>query len=102
MSTDWRTADVDEQEAAMLEFGEKLTAAPGQLTDDDLNELRNVGFDESQILAITLAAAYRNFIARAADLMGVELDGRELPEEILEAFGVTREQAQRSLYEVAP
>ena len=102
MGSDWRTATLDAQERAMLEFGEKLTCSPGRMTQDDLEALRQAGLTEGEILATTLAAAYRNFIARAADMLGVELDGQEFPQEILDAFGVTREQARTSLYEVAP
>ena len=102
MATDWRTATLDPQERAMLEFSEKLTLAPGQLGQAELEELRRVGFDEPQVLAIVLAGAYRNFIARMADMLGVELDGDVPREEFLEAFGVTPEQARNSLYEAAP
>jgi len=84
----------------MLEFSEKLTFAPGQLNEADVRELRNVGFSDQEILAIVLAAAYRNFITRVADLLGVELtDTEKTPEEFLRAFGVTREQARASLYD---
>ena len=83
----------------MLEFSEKLTFTPGQMNETDLEELRQVGFNDKEILAIVLAAAYRNFITRVADMLGVELtDGDKGPEEFLQAFGVTREQARVSLY----
>jgi len=87
----------------MLEFSEKLTVTPGQMNETDLEELRQVGFSEHEVLAIVLAAAYRNFIARVADMLGVELtDSEKDPEEFLLAFGVTREQARTSLYHRAP
>ena len=35
--------------------------------------IREVGFDDAQILAIVLAASYRNFITRVSDALGVEL-----------------------------
>ena len=83
----------------MLEFAEKLTFTPGRLTEDDVQELRKVGFSDGEILGIVLASAYRNFITRVADLLGVELtDSDKAPEEFLQAFGVTREQARASLY----
>ena len=99
VATDWRTATLDRRERAMLEFAEKLTFTPGQLREADVKELRQVGFNDKEILAIVLAAAYRNFITRVADLLGVELtDSEKAPEEFLQAFGVTREQARESLY----
>ena len=99
VATDWRTATLDSRERAMLEFAEKLTFTPGQLREADVQELRRVGFSDGEILAIVLASAYRNFITRVADLLGVELtDSDKAPEEFLQAFGVTREQARASLY----
>ena len=97
--TNWRQADLDAQERAMLTFTEKFTLTPGQLGDEDLEELRRSGFSEGEILAIALGAGYRNWVDRIADLLGVEEEKFDFPEEILAAFGVTREQLQTSLYE---
>ena len=97
--TNWREADLDEQEKAMLAFTEKFTLTPGRISDEDIDKLRQVGFDESQILAIGLGAGYRNWVDRIADLLGVEEEKFDFPDEILKAFGVTREQLQTTLYE---
>jgi len=97
--TNWRQADLDAQERAMLAFTEKFTLAPGQLDDEDIEELRRSGFSEGEILAISLGAGYRNWVDRIADLLGVEEEKFDFPEEILAAFGVTKEQLQTSLYE---
>ena len=102
VATNWRAATLDSQERAMLEFAEKLTFTPGQMNETDLGELRQVGFNDQEVLAIVLAVSYRNFIARVADMLGVELtDSEKDPEEFLLAFGVTREQARMSLYSEA-
>ncbi len=86
----------------MLEFSEKLTFTPGHLSKTDIDNLRQAGFNEKEILGIVLAAAYRNFITRVADMLGVELtDSEKAPEEFLQAFGVTRDQARKSLYDQA-
>jgi uncharacterized peroxidase-related enzyme len=97
--SNWRQADLDNQEKAMLAFTEKFTLTPDQITDQDIDELRRAGFDENQILAIGLGAGYRNWVDRIADLLGVEEEKFDFPDEILKAFGVTREQLQTSLYE---
>jgi uncharacterized peroxidase-related enzyme len=97
--SNWREADLDDQEKAMLAFTEKFTLTPNQITDQDIDKLRHAGFDENQILAIGLGAGYRNWVDRIADLLGVEEEKFDFPEEILRAFGVTREQLQTSLYE---
>jgi alkylhydroperoxidase family enzyme len=97
--SNWREAKLDEQEMAMLAFTEKFTLAPSEITDEDINTLRQAGFSEEQILAIGLGAGYRNWVDRIADLLGVEEEKFDFPEELLKAFGVTREQLKTSLYE---
>jgi alkylhydroperoxidase family enzyme len=97
--SNWREADLDNQEKAMLAFTEKFTLTPDQMTDEDIDQLRQAGFNEDQILAIGLGAGYRNWIDRIADLLGVEEEKFDFPDEILKAFGVTREQLKTSLYE---
>jgi uncharacterized peroxidase-related enzyme len=97
--SNWREADLDDQEKAMLAFTEKFTLTPNQISDDDIEKLRQAGFSDEQILSIGLGAGYRNWVDRIADLLGIEEEKFDFPEEILKAFGVTREQLQSSLYE---
>lgn len=83
----------------MLEFSEKLTASPSTITESDLTGLRHHGFSDREILSIALAAAYRNFITRIADGLGVELrrDGAYVGE-ILQAFGVSEAEVKTTIY----
>jgi uncharacterized peroxidase-related enzyme len=97
--SNWRQADLDDQEKAMLAFTEKFTLTPSEVTDEDIDKLRQAGFNENQILTIGLGAGYRNWVDRMADLLGVEEEKFDFPDEILKAFGVTREQLKTSLYE---
>ena len=97
--SNWRAADLDDQEKTMLAFTEKFTLTPSQITDEDIDQLRQAGFNEDQILAIGLGAEYRNWVDRIADLLGVEEEKFDFPDEILKAFGVSREQLKTSLYE---
>ena len=97
--SNWHEAKLDDQEKAMLAFTEKFTLTPSQITDEDIDALRRAGFSDEQILAIGLGAGYRNWVDRVADLLGVEEEKFDFPEEILSAFGVTREQLQTTLYE---
>lgn len=97
--SNWRESELDEQEKTMLAFTEKFTLTPSQITDADIESLREAGFSEEQILSIGLGAGYRNWVDRIADLLGVEEEKFDFPEEILKAFGATREQLQITLYE---
>ncbi|MBI4464443.1 MAG: hypothetical protein HY647_07040 [Acidobacteria bacterium] len=99
MSTDWHRAELSPADRAMLEFGEKLTLLPSDMTEEDVVGLRRRGFTDREVLSIVLAAAYRNFITRVADALGVELrrSGAYTPE-ILRAFGVTEVEARTTMY----
>ena len=97
--SNWRQADLDAQEKAMLAFTEKFTLTPSEVSDQDFVALCDAGFTEEQILSIGLGAGYRNWVDRIADLLGVEEEKFDFPEEILKAFRVTRQQLQSSLYE---
>ena len=55
----------------MLDYAAKLTRDPAQVTADDLQHLRRVGFDDRAILQINLIASWFNYINRVADGLGV-------------------------------
>lgn len=55
----------------MLDFTVQLTNAAYKMTSEDVSRLREVGFDDTGILQITLIAAWFNYINRVADALGV-------------------------------
>ena len=77
----------------MLAYCEKMTVASWTMTENDVQALRAVGFGDVEILAIVQAAAYRNYLTRVADALGVELTNDEYPEAILHAFPPQRPEA---------
>jgi uncharacterized peroxidase-related enzyme len=68
---DYRQADLSLQDRTMLDFAVKLTREPWKMMAEDLDGLRNVGFDDRAILQITLIASWFNYINRVADALGV-------------------------------
>ena len=56
---------------AMLDYAAKLTQTPARMTQDDVERLRQVGFDDRAILQINLIASWFNYINRVADGLGV-------------------------------
>ena len=70
---DYRGAGLDAKDVAMLEHAEKMTLRPSEITDRDVQGLRAAGWTDKEILDITVVTAYRNFITRVADALGVEL-----------------------------
>lgn len=71
---DYRTAELDETDRAMLDYVAKLTLHPARVMREDVEALRAAGFDDTAILQINLIASWFNYINRVADGLGV---GRE-------------------------
>lgn len=64
-------------ERMVIRFCERLSTDPRAMTDSDTQELRDVGFDDRQIVDITLAAAARNYFSRA--LLALAVPTEEVP-----------------------
>ncbi|MGI9270779.1 MAG: peroxidase-related enzyme [Woeseiaceae bacterium] len=62
----------------IVRHAEKLTSAPGAMTESDLGELRAVGLAEKDILDLTQIVAYFNFVNRMALGLGVAFNAEEL------------------------
>jgi len=70
----WRSLDLPPEEVAMLEYAEKLNFHPSGTTEADLQTLRDVGFSDENITDIVTLIAYRNFVNRLHDGLGLGLD----------------------------
>jgi alkylhydroperoxidase family enzyme len=55
----------------MLDFVVRLTEQPAALGPDNVQQLRDAGFDDRGVLQITLIASWFNYINRVADALGV-------------------------------
>ncbi len=75
---DFRKLDLTEKQNAMLEFAEKLTLYPGEMKEDDVKGLREIGFSDEEILSITLITNYFNFVNRVANGLGVDFSEEEM------------------------
>jgi uncharacterized peroxidase-related enzyme len=69
---DYRDAALTPQDRAMLDYAVKLTLHPSAMTRDDLQGLRDAGFDDDAIHEIVQIAALFNYYDRLADGMGIE------------------------------
>lgn len=56
----------------MLDFAVKLTRTPAEMTRDDVEALRTVGFDDRAIHEIVQITALFNYYTRLADGLGIE------------------------------
>ncbi len=62
----------------IVRHAEKLTSAPGAMTESDLGELRAVGLSDKDILDLTLITSYFNFVNRIALGLGVTFTAEEM------------------------
>jgi len=65
----------DEKHAAALGYARKLTEAPGKISEEDVQALRELGWEDGEILEINQVAAYFNYANRTALGLGVTTEG---------------------------
>lgn len=69
---DWRGAPLDSPTLAVLAYAEKLTRSPGEMRAEDVDMLREEGWDDRSIHDAAQVVAYFNYINRIADGLGVD------------------------------
>ncbi|MDQ2050486.1 peroxidase-related enzyme [Natronolimnohabitans sp. A-GB9] len=67
----YRTADIGTAHRAMLDVAVKLTERPTDVEADDLERLREVGFDDEEIWDIAAVTAFYNLSNRLAMFAGI-------------------------------
>ena len=76
LASDYRKADLQAADLAMLDYAVKLTRSPGDMIETDVSSLRAQGFEDRAIHDICAIAAYFAFVNRIADGLGVQLESR--------------------------
>jgi uncharacterized peroxidase-related enzyme len=71
MVMDYRVAELDRRQRAMLDFSWKLTITPHDISDDDRQGLRDAGFTDQDIFDICDTAAFFNYTNRVAHGIGM-------------------------------
>jgi uncharacterized peroxidase-related enzyme len=74
LTADYQRADLPTADRSMLDYAAKLTQSPGDMRREDVNALREQGFDDRAIHDICAITAYYAFVNRIADGLGVELE----------------------------
>ena len=76
-------------ERAMLEYSEKLTLSPAMMTQQDIQQLRDTGWTDRDILDIGSVCAYFNYRVRIVDGLGLEVS-----DQTVQGARAAREQAE--------
>ena len=72
MVMNWRAADLDARQTAMLAFAEKITRASAEITEADRQALRDAGFSDRDIWDIANVAGFFNMTNRVASATGMQ------------------------------
>ncbi len=70
--TDYRAARIDGPTRALLDHAVLLTREPWEVTDENIQKLRDHGFSDRAIHDATQVTAYFNYINRIADGTGID------------------------------
>lgn len=74
IEADFESAEISEKRKAMLRYAVKLTRAPGDVGEPDIQGLRKAGFTDIDILHIVEVVAYYAYANRIADGLGIPLE----------------------------
>ena len=69
---DYLTARLTDADRRMLDFAVKLTLTPARMIEQDVQDLREQGFDDGAIHDIVQITALFNYFDRLADGLGIE------------------------------
>ncbi|MDQ4106428.1 MAG: hypothetical protein M3157_04545 [Actinomycetota bacterium] len=87
-ATTWPQYDLDEKTRTLLFYAKKLTEEPSMVEDEDVEALREAGWDEDGIYEATALISLFNFSGRMEAASGLPMDevpeGVRLPEAIPE------------------
>ena len=72
MVMNWRMADLDARQTAMLTFAEKVTKASAEVVEADRQALRNVGFTDRDIWDIVSVVGFFSMSNRMASATGMK------------------------------
>ena len=72
MVMNWRYADLDARQTAMLTFAEKATRASAEIVESDRQALRDHGFSDRDIFDIASTVGFYNMSNRVASAIGMQ------------------------------
>jgi uncharacterized peroxidase-related enzyme len=92
IARDFRSSGLPPEEVALMEFAQKVTREANQVTQGDIEGLRELGLSDEEILDVALAVTARNFMSKTLDALGAEPDDAltSLAPELREALVIGR------------
>jgi uncharacterized peroxidase-related enzyme len=89
---------LDAADAAVVRLARKVAAEAEKVTQEDIDELRDLGFSEDDVFSIILTAAARCFFSKVLDATGTLPDAalHDIPDQLRSALTVGREIAPQA------
>ena len=79
VALDYREANLAARDRVLLDYAVALTCEPGERKLEDVERLREYGFDDPAILRATEVTAYYNYTNRVVSALGVALEPGRTP-----------------------
>lgn len=76
VAKDYREANLAARDRVLLDAAVALTCEPAERKQEDIERMREYGFDDAAILKATEIAAFYNFVNRVASGIGIEIEPR--------------------------
>ena len=86
VALDYREADLQARDRVLLDYAVALTCEPAERKQEDIERLREYGFDDAAVLKVTEITAFYNAVNRIVCGLNVELEDGVTPWE----FGAQR------------
>jgi uncharacterized peroxidase-related enzyme len=92
VALDHRSAGLEPVDVAVMDMAEKVAGDATSITAEDVQQLRDLGLDDGEIVSVVTAAAARCFFSKSLDALGVQADPgyAEVEPELREALVVGR------------
>jgi uncharacterized peroxidase-related enzyme len=88
IARDFRNAGLPPEEVAMMALAQKISARASEVNEQDIDELRQYGLSDEEILDVILSSAARNFFSKTLDALNVSPDEiyKQLEPELIQLF----------------
>jgi alkylhydroperoxidase family enzyme len=90
--TDFRNAGLPPEEVAMMSLAQKVISQANQVSEADIDELRQYGLADEEILDVILTSTARSFFSKTLDAIGAMPDEiyLDLEPELLQLLSLGR------------
>ena len=89
---DYRNAGLTTEEVALMALAKKIIRKAGDVNEDDIQELRDFGLSDEEILDVVLVIDMRAFFSKTIDALGADPDDvyKDLDPRLIEALAIGR------------